>query len=132
MLGALISTPLFLAIVGCLLIAWDISKKDKKPIVVVSGLVFLGLMVLVRLKIAITQGSFLGLFTGVASNMGVALLISAGYLAVRKSKAKAIFCTWRPRSWPDTLALAVIGKVLGIPSGNHLSLKNELHQNAQS
>ena len=69
MLGSLFSSPLLLAIIGSMLIAWDISKKDKKPIVVITGLVFLGLMVLVRLKIAITSGTFLGLFTGVASNV---------------------------------------------------------------
>ncbi|MBX2820239.1 MAG: S8 family serine peptidase [Rhodothermaceae bacterium] len=113
MLGALFSTPLLLAIIGSLLIAWDISKKDKKPAVVITGLVFLGLMVLVRLKIAITQGTFLGLFTGVASNMGVALLVSAGYLAVKKSKAKPFFVLG-VLALGLSLALTIVGKVLGI------------------
>ena len=113
MLGALFSTPLLLAIIGSLLIAWDISKKDKKPAVVITGLVFLGLMVLVRLKIAITQGTFLGLFTGVASNMGIALLVSAGYLAVKKSKAKPFFVLG-VLALGLSLALTIVGKVLGI------------------
>ena len=117
MLGALFSTPLLLAIIGSLLIAWDISKKDKKPAVVITGLVFLGLMVLVRLKIAITQGTFLGLFTGVASNMGVALLVSAGYLAVKKSKAKPFFVLG-VLALGLSLALTIVGKVLGINEGS--------------
>ena len=115
MLGSLISTPLFLAIIGSLLIAWDISKKDKKPVVVVTGLVFLGLMVLVRLKIAFAQGAFFGLFTGIASNMGVALLVSAGYLAVRKSKAKPFFVLGI-LALGVSLALTIVGKVLGVRS----------------
>jgi len=113
MLGALFSTPLLLAIIGSLLIAWDISKKDKKPAVVITGLVFLGLMVLVRLKIAITQGTFIGLFTGVASNMGIALLVSAGYLTVKKSKAKPFFVLG-VLALGLSLALTIVGKVLGI------------------
>ena len=91
MLGTLFSNPLLLAIIGCLLIAWDISKKDKKPVVVITGLAFLGFMVLARIKIAIASGALWGIFTGVSYDMGIALLLSAGYLAVRKSKAKPFF-----------------------------------------
>ena len=110
------STPLLLALIGSLLIAWDISKKDKKPIVVIAGLAFLGLMVLVRLKIAISQGgAFLGFFTGIASNMGVALLISSGYLAVKKSKAKPFFVLGI-LALGLSLVLTIVGSVLGIKS----------------
>ena len=127
MLGAFISTPLLLAIIGSMLIAWDISKKDKKPVVVIAGLALLGLMVLVRLKIAITQGAFLGLFTGIASNMGIALLISAGYLAAKKSKAKPFFVLG-VMALGLSLLLTVVGKVLGISTDTARTAYNQAYE----
>ena len=125
MLGTLFSNPLLLAIIGCLLIAWDISKKDKKPFIVITGLAFLGIMVLVQLKIAITGGTLWGLFTGISSNMGIALLLSAGYLAVRKSKAKPFFVLG-VMALVLSLLLTVVGRVLGFNQSSQASLLVEL------
>ena len=125
MLQALFTSPLVLAIIGSLLIAWDISKKDKKPFIVISGLVFLGLMVLVRFKIALMEGAIWGLFTGVSSDLGIALLISAGYLAVRKSKAKPFFVLG-VMALVLSLALALVGRILGFNHVNESSFLLEL------
>ena len=111
----MLSTPLLLAIAGSMLIAWDISKKDKNPAVVIAGLFLLGAMVLVRLQIAISSGAFFGLLTGLASDFGIALWLSAGYLTVRKSKAKPFFVLGT-LSLILAVALGIVGRVFGLTS----------------
>ncbi len=125
MLSFLFNNPLIFAIVGCLLIAWDISKKDRNPFTVILGLGFLALTVLVRFKIAVTEGTFFGLLTGISSDLGFGLLASAGYLAVKRSKAKPFFVLG-VLSLGLALTLSVVGRILGIQSVEEQSFLLEL------
>ena len=125
MFGVVFTTPLLLALLGCLLIAWDISKKDKNPVVVLSGLAILGFMVLVRLQIAIAEGSILSLLTGISTDMGISLLVSAGFLAVRKSKAKPFFVLG-VMALIVSLGLGLFGKLFGLRSDDASSMLLEL------
>ena len=125
MLGTLFSTPLLLALIGCFLIAWDISKKNKNPLVVISGLAFLGLMAMAHIKIALTGGALWGLITGISSDMGIALIFSSGYLAIRKSKAKPFFVLG-VMALALSLILTFVGKVFGLSQHTQASLLVEL------
>ena len=121
----MISTPLLLAIFGSLLIAWDISKKEKNPGVVIAGLALLAFMVLVRLKIAISEGAFLGFLTGISTDLGLALWVSAGFLAIRKSKAKPFFVLGT-LALIAALTLSIFGKVFGLSQSSESSILVEL------
>lgn len=88
MFGLSLSTPSIFAILGCLLIAWDMSKKNKNPWTVVAGLAFLGLTGFMRLVSGVGVFSIL---SGAFTDLGIGLWTSAGYLVLRKGKAKPFF-----------------------------------------
>ena len=88
MLDFSLSTSSIFAILGCLLIAWDISKKNKNPWTVIAGLTFLALMGFSRL---VTSAGVLNLATGVFTDMAIGLWSGAGLLFLKKSKAKPFF-----------------------------------------
>ncbi len=85
MLDFSLGTSAIFAILGCLLIAWDISKQDKNPWMVVAGLACLAMMGFTRL---VTSAGILSLASGVFTDMGMGLWSGAGLLLLKKAKAK--------------------------------------------
>ena len=85
MLDFSLGTSAIFAILGCLLIAWDISKQNKNPWTVVAGLACLAMMGFSRL---VTSAGILSLASGVFTDMGMGLWSGAGLLFLKKSKAK--------------------------------------------
>ncbi|MFK7846281.1 MAG: S8 family serine peptidase [Rhodothermales bacterium] len=105
-----LSTSSIFAVLGCLLIAWDISKKNKNPWTVVTGLAFLALMGFSRL---VTTVGVLHLATGVFTDMALGLGAAAGLLLVRKAKAKP-FIILGVLALSIALLLGSLGKVFGL------------------
>ena len=116
MFGLSFDTSAILAMLGCLLIAWDISKRQKNPWTVITGLACLALMSVTRLF------SSFGLFSlgeGIFTDLGIGLMTAAGFLFLRKSKAQPFFVLGIM-----SLGLAVLfsffGKALGVKADTFL------------
>ncbi len=114
MLDFSLSTPAIFAILGCLLIAWDISKKNKNPWTVITGLVCIALMGFSRL---VTSPGILSLATGVFTDMAMGLWSGAGLLLFRRAKAKP-FVILGILALGLAFVLGSIGKVFQVESAN--------------
>jgi hypothetical protein len=79
-----IFAPLLLAVLGFVLIAWDISRPNRNPLVILGGL---GLMVMGFSVRLIAWTGALSTLEGVTTDLGVGLLVGAGLLAVRRATA---------------------------------------------
>ena len=116
MLGISFSTSAILAMLGCLLIAWDISREKKNPWRVMSGLAILGLSVFSRL---FSSYGLFSLASGFFADLGLGLMTAAAFLFIRKSKAQPFFVL-------SVLALvlaagfAFLGKMLGASAESFL------------
>ncbi len=98
-----LSTPTILALLGCLLIAWDASKQQKKnPWTVILGLSCIGAMALLRLFSP--AGLFFSL-SGAFSDLGIGMWLAAGVILIRRGKAKPFFTV-------GLFALAIAGLLL--------------------
>ncbi|MDZ4698462.1 MAG: S8 family serine peptidase [Rhodothermales bacterium] len=98
-----LSTPTVLALLGCLLIAWDASKQQgKNPWTVIIGLSCIGAMALLRLFSP--AGLFFSL-SGAFSDLGIGMWLGAAVLLVRRGKAKPFFTV-------GLFALAIAGLLL--------------------
>ena len=116
MLGLSFSNSAILAILGCMLIAWDISKNKKNPWTVIAGLLCLGLMSFTRLVSSI---GFFSLATGVFTDMGIGLITAAGYLFLKKSKAQPFFVL-SIMSLGLALLFSLFGKAFGVQADSFL------------
>ncbi|MEM8489145.1 MAG: S8 family serine peptidase [Bacteroidota bacterium] len=114
MLDFSLSTPAIFAILGCLLIAWDISKKNKNPWTVITGLVCIALMGFTRL---VTSPGILSLATGVFTDMAMGLWSGAGLLLFRRAKAKP-FVILGVLALGLAFLLGSIGKVFNVETTN--------------
>lgn len=114
MLDFSLSTPAIFAILGCLLVAWDISKKNKNPWTVITGLVCIALMGFTRL---VTSPGILSLATGVFTDMAMGLWSGAGLLLFRRAKAKP-FVILGALALGLAFLLGSIGKVFHVETSN--------------
>ncbi|MFQ5570591.1 MAG: S8 family serine peptidase [Rhodothermales bacterium] len=73
-----------LTVIAFLLIALNITSTDKNPMVMLVGLGLLGVTVVTRL---LSGGGFFETFTPLFTDVGLSLLIAAGWLALRKANA---------------------------------------------
>lgn len=113
MLDLSLSTSSIFAILGCLLIAWDISKRSKNPWTVVSGLACLALMGLSRLA---TTPGILNLASGVFTDMAMGLWCGAGLLLFKKAKAKP-FIILGVMALGVAFLLGALNKVVSLSTG---------------
>ncbi|MEZ4699311.1 MAG: S8 family serine peptidase [Rhodothermales bacterium] len=89
MFNVSLSTPTIFAVLGCLLLAWDASKRqNKNPWTVIIGLSCIGAMGLLRLFSP--AGLFMTL-SGAFTDLGIGMWMGAGVLLVRRGKAKPFF-----------------------------------------
>ncbi len=114
MLNFSLGTSAIFSILGCLLIAWDISKQNKNPWTVVAGLACLALMGFSRL---VTSVGFLNLASGVFTDMAMGLWSGAGLLFIKKSKAKPFFILGM-MALAFALIAGSIGKAFGVSSAS--------------
>ena len=114
--GFSFSSSAILAMLGCLLIAWDISKRQKNPWTVIAGLAFLGMMSLTRL---ISSIGLFSLATGIFADLGIGLLTAGGFLFLRKSKAQP-FLVLGIMSIVIAFIFSLFGKVFGAQAESFL------------
>lgn len=93
--------PPILAILGLALIAWDARRTEKKPQMVLLGMLILTIAVGIRL---FSGEGALGTFASVMIDLGLGLLVAALLLAAKRSGAKAF--------WGLALVALAIGGVL--------------------
>ncbi len=110
MLDLSLGTSAIFAILGCLLIAWDISRENKNPWTVITGLTFLALMGFSRL---VTSAGILSLATGLFTDLAMGLWSAAGLLLFKKAKAKP-FVILGIFALGIALLLGSLGRMFGV------------------
>ncbi len=75
-----------LTVIAFLLIAVDVSGRDRNPLVMLAGMTLLGIALLSRL---FSGGGFFETIIPLFTDVGLSLLLAAAWLAVRKTRAKS-------------------------------------------
>ena len=88
MLDFIFEHSTFLAILGCLLVAFDITKTEKKPWRILAGLGLVGASLMLRL---LEPAGLLSSVGGAFSDVALGFWVAAGFLAVKRSKAQPFF-----------------------------------------
>lgn len=77
-----------LTVVAFLLIGVDVSRKNRGPGIMITGLALLAASVVARL---FSGGGFFETLTPLFSDVGLSLLVAAGWIAIRKGGARPFF-----------------------------------------
>lgn len=88
MLDLIFEHSTLLAILGCLLVAYDITQTEKKPWRILAGLGLVGATLVLRL---LEPAGLLSSVGGAFSDVALGFWFAAGFLAVKRAKAQPFF-----------------------------------------
>ncbi|HET6568861.1 MAG TPA: S8 family serine peptidase [Rhodothermales bacterium] len=73
-----------LAVLAMLILAWEASRNERKPVLALIGLSLIGVAILTRL---LGHGGFVARLTGLAADVSVAFLLASATMALRRARA---------------------------------------------